>query len=262
MTRVVVSGTGQMGTLVLHTLEAEPGIEPVGVVEPQHPEGEAAGAAGAAYPMSPDPMVLFERVKPEVVVDFTNAAFTPKLADAVLAHGVRPVIGTSGVDEGTVTRLREGLGRRKLGGVVVPNFAIGAVLLMHLTTIAARYFDSAEIIELHHDRKVDAPSGTALATARMMRSARGRDFEHNVPSTTHIAGTRGGTDGGIPIHSVRLPGFVAHQEVIFGGVGQTLVLRHDSTGRDSFMPGVVLAVREVLKREGLAVGLDELIGLR
>jgi 4-hydroxy-tetrahydrodipicolinate reductase len=261
MIRVAVSGSGQMGVTVLGAVEAADDMEPVGVIEPQRAAGEQAGPSGTTYPMLPDAGVLFDQTHPDVVVDFTNAAFTPTLAAAAIEHGVRPVIGTSGVDTNTVALLRRGLQERQIGGVVAANFALGAVVLMHLSQIAARFFDSAEIIELHHDRKVDAPSGTALATARMMRAARETDFPHNVPSLTHIPGTRGGVEGGIPIHSVRLPGLVAHQEVIFGATGQTLVLRHDSYGRDSFMPGVLLAVRSVMQREGLVEGLEQLIGL-
>src|SRR5690606_4195414 len=195
-------------------------------------------------------------------VDFTNAAFTPALVEAATQAGVRLVVGTSGVTEGTIEAWRDACASARLGGVYASNFAIGAVLLMHMSAIASKFFDNAEIIELHHDRKVDSPSGTALSTARLMRDARGRDFEANTPDLEHLEGARGARTGGIPIHSVRLPGFVASQEVVFGGQGQTLSLRHDSTGRDSFMPGVVLAVREVMQRSELVVGLDALVGLR
>ena len=261
MVRVAVSGSGQMGQMVLRAIEAEDGLQPVGVIEARAAAGEAAGAAGARYPMLPDAGALFAQTRPDVVVDFTNAAYTPTLVDAALTHGVRPVIGTSGIDDATVARLRAGLAERRLGGVIAPNFALGAVILMHFSKIASRFFDAAEIIELHHDRKVDAPSGTALATARMMREARGRDFVHNDPESTTIDHTRGGAVGGVAIHSVRLPGLVGHQEVIFGGTGQTLVLRSDTIGRESYMPGVMLALHEVMKRDGLVIGLDSLIGL-
>ena len=247
MIRVAVSGTGQMGSLVRATVEAQDDMEFVGAFEPLK---------------GGDPRELFASAKPDVVVDFTNAAATDRLVDAALEAGVRPVIGTSGVPADVLERLRSGCAERGLGAVVAANFALGAVVLIHAATIAARYFDAAEIIELHHDRKVDAPSGTALDTARRMRAARDRDFDHPDPELTHIPGTRGGVEGGVGIHSVRLPGFVAHQEVIFGGTGQTLSFRHDSTGRDSFMPGVLLAIREVMKRDGLVEGLDALIGLR
>lgn len=261
MVRVAVSGSGQMGQMVLHAIEREPDLEPVGVIEARQAPGEAHGADGTRYPMLPDADALFAQTRPDVVVDFTNAAFTPTLVEAALAHRVRTVIGTSGIDDRTIARLRAGLAEQKLGGVIAPNFALGAVILMHFSKIAARFFDAAEIIELHHDRKVDAPSGTALATAQLMREARGRDFVHNDPESTTVDHTRGGAVGGVAIHSVRLPGLVGHQEVIFGGTGQTLVLRSDTVGRDSYMPGVMLAVHEVMKREGLVVGLDALIGL-
>jgi 4-hydroxy-tetrahydrodipicolinate reductase len=260
MIRVCVSGSGSMGQLVLSTVEAEPGLEPVGVLDPLLPDGTYTSTAGT-YPLRADPGELFALTSPDVVVDFTNADFTSILAGAALAGGVRPVIGTSGVDGETVELLRRGLAEQGIGGVVAANFALGAVLLMHLSTICARFFDAAEIIETHHDGKVDAPSGTALATARLMRAARGSDFVENVPDLEHIPGTRGGSEGGIPIHSMRLPGRVAHQQVIFGSTGQTLTLAHDSIGRESFMPGVVLAIGEVMKREGLVEGLETLIGL-
>jgi 4-hydroxy-tetrahydrodipicolinate reductase len=152
--------------------------------------------------------------------------------------------------------------RRRLGVVMAPNFAIGAVLMMHFAAIAAPYFDAAEVIELHHDRKVDSPSGTAKATAEMMRAAREANFLHRRSDREPIPGARGAEAGGVAIHSVRLPGLVAHQEVIFGGLGQTLTIRHDTTGRDSFMPGVLLATREVMRLEKLVLGLDRLMGLR
>ena len=269
MIRAVVSGTGEMGRLVLETLEGQPDIEVVGIVEPLA-EAQVAGGAGHAehrassgtvYAMHAAPADLFAFARPDVVVDFTNAAATERLVDAALQHGVRPVIGTSGVPQAAVERLREGLAERRLGGVIAANFAIGAVLQMHLANIAARFFDAVEVIELHHDRKVDSPSGTSLATARGMREARGTDFDHLVPDLEHVPGARGAVVGGVPIHSVRLPGLVAHQEVLFGGRGQTLSLRHDTIGRESFMPGVLLAVRAVMERDSLVEGLDSLVGL-
>jgi len=262
MIRVAITGTGQMARLVLATLEAQPDLDPVGLVEPMGTSTDQfQGDGKGVYPLTDDPAALFEAVKPDVVVDFTNAAFTPRLVEAALAHGVRPVIGTSGVDAATVERLRAGSAAAKRGAVVAANFAIGSVLQTKMAALAARFFDSAEIIELHHNRKVDAPSGTALATAHAMRDARGRDFEMAPTTLEHIEGTRGGSVAGIPVHSVRLSGFVASQEVIFGGTGQILTIRHDSTGRDSFMPGVLIAIREVMRRDGLVEGLASLVEL-
>jgi 4-hydroxy-tetrahydrodipicolinate reductase len=259
--RVAVSGSGKMGATLIAALAGADGIEPVGVIE-KFADAARYPAPSGELPMSADPAAIIERTRPDVIVDFTNAAWTPHLVDAALPARVRLVIGTSGLDEKFVAELRRRCEEQRVGAVVAANFALGAVLLMHMAAIAARYFDAAEIIELHHDEKVDAPSGTAIATARMMAEARGRPFERNVPGSQPVEGSRAAELEGVTLHSVRLPGLVAHQEVIFGGAGQTLTLRHDTTGRESFMPGVILAVREVVKREGLTVGLDALIGLR
>jgi 4-hydroxy-tetrahydrodipicolinate reductase len=262
MIRVVVSGSGQMGRVVVEAVEAQEDMEVVGVVEPMADPGDFRATSGTVYGTHADPAALFAMTQPDVVVDFTNAQWTPRLAEAAMAAGVRPVIGTSGVPAETLELLRSGCAAKGIGGVVAPNFALGAVVLMHLSTIAARYFDTAEVIELHHDRKVDSPSGTALQTARLMREARGNDFVHPDSQLEHVAGARGAVEGGVGMHSVRLPGFVASQEVIFGGQGQWLTLRHDTSGRDCYKPGIVLAVRQVMDRNGLVVGLDELIGLK
>ena len=177
-----------------------------------------------------------------------------------LKHKVSPVVGTSGIKPGRPRRDRRADRRGGVACVVAPNFAIGVSLMLHFARIAAKYMSAAEIIELHHDKKVDAPSGTAVATAREMVAARGGSFDESV-TTLLMDGARGGVEGGIHVHSVRLPGLVAHQEIIFGGLGQILTLRHDSISRESFMPGVILAVKEVTKRSGLVYGLDRLMGL-
>jgi 4-hydroxy-tetrahydrodipicolinate reductase len=180
---------------------------------------------------------------------------------AALPRGVRPVIGTTGLSQEYVDGLARECRERKVGGVIAANFSLGAVLMMHMARIAAKHFESAEIIELHHDQKVDAPSGTSIATARGMIEARGgKPFLRNTPDMTPIEGSRSGEIGGVTIHSVRLPGYVAHQEVIFGALGQTLTIRHDSN-RESYIPGILLATREVMRRDELIVGLGTLMGL-
>jgi len=260
--RVVVSGTGKMGKEVLAAVCREPDLEPVGVLEKFSAEEFASLPDGSGLiPLDREPQTLFARCRPDVVVDFTNAEFAPAAAHAALEAGARPVIGTTGLPDDFISELEKTCKSKGLGAVLAPNFAIGAVLLIHLSKIAARYFDYAEVIELHHEQKVDAPSGTALTTAREMLAARGRPFEQNVPQKQTLAGTRGGSLDGVGVHSVRLPGLVAHQEVIFGGRGQTLTIRHDSTGRESFIPGVLLAVREVMNRKELVRGLDKLIDI-
>jgi 4-hydroxy-tetrahydrodipicolinate reductase len=170
------------------------------------------------------------------------------------------VIGTTGLTADDIGEIERLAVANKIGFVVAPNFALGAVLMMHLAKIAGKYLDHAEIIELHHDRKVDAPSGTSNLTARAMVEARGKPFlTPAVPG--EAAASRGQSVGGVNIHSVRLPGLMAHQEVILGGDGQTLRIRHDQISREAFMPGVILAIKEVVKRPGLIYGLDNLLGL-
>lgn len=170
MIRVVVCGSGNMGSHVLATVEAQDDLEPVGIIEPLGEAGERIADSQTVYAMHPDPAALFARAQPDVVVDFTNAAFTTTLVDAALEHGVRPVIGTSSVPDAVIERLRAGLAERRLGGVLAPNFALGAVVLMHLAKIAAPHFDAVEVIELHHDRKVDYSS----SLIRRSSSSRGR----------------------------------------------------------------------------------------
>jgi len=174
--------------------------------------------------------------------------------------GVNLVIGTTGLSPDDIAEIDRLSTTRKVGVVVAPNFALGAVIMMHLSRIVAKYMDYAEIIELHHDKKVDAPSGTALNTASEMAKSRGKPFLQ--PATKEERPeSRGQQAEGITLHSVRLPGLLAHQEVLFGGPGQTLSIRHDTISRECFMPGVLMAIREVVKRKGLIYGLDNLLGL-
>ena len=259
--RVVVSGTGNMGREVLAAVTRAPDMKLVGVLE-KFAEGETVDLpGGGTVPLSTDPPALFDRVKADAIIDFTNAYWTPQIAPAALERGVRLVIGTTGLSEAWIEELSRTCRERGVGAVIAPNFAIGAVLMVHMAKIAARFFDAAEIIELHHDKKVDAPSGTALATARGMVEGHGKPFDRNVPDREPLPGARAAETGGITIHSVRLPGLVAHQEVLFGGQGETLRIRHDTIGRDSFMPGVLLATREVMRRKELVRGLEALFGL-
>ena len=260
--RVVVSGTGKMGKEILAAVCADPELEPVGVLEKFSAEEYVSLPDGSGLVhLDKDPQALFARCRPDVVIDFTNAEWAPVVARAALEAGVRLVIGTTSLSSDVLAEMERSCKEKGLGAVAASNFAIGAVLMMHLAKVAARHFDSAEIIELHHDQKADAPSGTAIATAQAMAAGRGAPFERPVTHKETLAGTRGGAQDGITIHSVRLPGLVAHQEVIFGGRGQTLIIRHDSTGRDSFLPGILLATKEVMNRQELVRGLGPLIGL-
>ena len=260
--RVLVSGSGKMGREVLAAVCREEGLEPAGVVD-LYADGDLISLPDGALstPFGSDPAAIIEQTRPDVAVDFTNAEWTPRLAEAALAAGVRLVIGTSGLGDDFVRHLAQECEKRQLGAVVASNFALGAILMQHMAKTAARFYHSAEIIELHHDQKVDAPSGTAIATAKGMADARGKPFERAETHRENLPGTRGGDVKGVTIHSVRLPGLVAHQEVIFGSPGEILTIRHDTLGRESFMPGVLLAVRYVMEHPGLVVGLDQLIGL-
>ncbi|MEO8541792.1 MAG: 4-hydroxy-tetrahydrodipicolinate reductase [bacterium] len=254
--RVMISGSGRMGRQVAAAVLAEPGMAPAGYVD-----GLAEPGVIDGLPLFNDARAACNDLKPDLVIDFTNAAWTPNLADACLAGGVRMVIGTTGLNDEFKTWLESEALARKVGVVMAANFAIGGVLMMHFAKLASPFFEYAEIIELHHEMKVDSPSGTAKTTAEMMRAARDKDFQHSDSEKEPLPGARGAAFGGVSLHSVRLPGLVAHQEVIFGGLGQTLTIRHDSTGRDSFMPGVIMAAREVMKIDHLVVGLDALFGL-
>ncbi|HEU4758643.1 MAG TPA: 4-hydroxy-tetrahydrodipicolinate reductase [Dehalococcoidia bacterium] len=260
--KVLVSGTGKMGREVLATACREADLEPVGVLARSAREEYLSLPDGSGLvPFGADPEALLTRTRPDVVVDFTNAEWTPTVARAALDHGARLVIGTSGLSEAFLHELERECRERRLGAVVAANFALGAVLMVHLARLAGRFFDHAEIIEMHHEGKADAPSGTAIATAQAMSRAREAPFVRPKTKKETLEGARGAALDGVTIHSVRLPGLVAHQEVILGGPGQTLTIRHDSTSRDSFMPGVALAVREAMARRELVLGLDRLIGL-
>jgi len=259
--KVLVSGSGKMGREVLEAVCREPDMDAVGCVDLLSTENLIAVRGGDLIPFGNDTATMIGRVRPDIIVDFTNAEWTPRLAKDALEAGVRLVIGTSGLSEAFVKELEADANKRGVGVFVAPNFAMGAVLMEIMSRLASRYYAAAEIIEMHHDQKVDAPSGTSMATARAMAEGRGQPFISPAAKKQTIAGTRGGQQSGVPIHSVRLPGLVAHQEVIFGAPGETLTIRHDTMHRESFMPGVILALREVMKRNSFTYGLDRLLDL-
>jgi 4-hydroxy-tetrahydrodipicolinate reductase len=259
---VVIAGAlGKVGSELVTAVADDPSLRLVGGVEVPGSQREIVLRDGSSVPLSSDVDALLKRTRPRVLVDFTRPDAAMINVRVAFRQGVSPVVGTTGLTSENLAEIRDLCSSTGVGAVVAPNFAIGAVLLMHFARIAARYFDHAEIIELHHDQKADAPSGTALATARAMRESRGRDLVAAATSKQTLDGTRGGVSGGVHIHSVRLPGLVAHQEVIFGGLGQTLTLRHDSISRQSFVPGVLLAIKEVVKRHDFVYGLEGLLGV-
>jgi 4-hydroxy-tetrahydrodipicolinate reductase len=194
----------------------------------------------------------------QVVVDFTTPDSVMANLEFLISKNINAVIGTTGFDDARIAKIKSLLASSKSGVLIAPNFAIGAVLMMEFATKAARYFESAEIIELHHPNKVDAPSGTAARTADLMSKARKEAGLAPMPdaTTSSLDGARGATVGDIPVHSVRVRGLVAHQEVLLGGIGETLSIRHDSIDRVGFMPGVLLGVRQVVTHPGLTFGLE------
>ena len=258
MIRVLVNGAhGRMGRQVIAAVAVTDDLRLVAAVDPAA-AGTPAGE-GSDVLVSADLAAAIEATRPDVMVDFTHPSAVEQSIRTALARGVHCVVGTTGLAPETLETLAASAPADTCL-FVAPNFAIGAVLMMRFAAEAARHMPHAEIIELHHDRKADAPSGTAMRTAGLIAQARA-----SVPAApgreTEIAeGARGATVDGVTVHSVRLPGLVAHQEVLFGGQGQTLSIRHDSIDRTSFMPGVMLAIRETVKHAGLIVGLEHYLG--
>ena len=213
---------------------------------------------------SADPLPVLTDAEVEVAVDLTRPDAVMDNLRFCIENGIHAVVGTSGFDDERLARLRGLLADAPgVGVLVAPNFAVGAVLMMRFAEQAARFFESVEIVELHHPDKADAPSGTARRTAELVAAARRDAGLGPMPDATATAldGARGARVGGVPVHSVRARGLVAHQEVILGTTGETLTIRHDSYDRESFMPGVLLGIREVGSRPGLTVGLDALLGV-
>jgi len=264
MTRVLVNGAlGRMGKSVVKAVLNEDGLELAGAVDIHAADdaGLAAGAAAAGVPVETDLAAALERIKPEVMIDFTRPDVVYGNVMTALKHKVSPVVGTTGLSPEQREEIRKAAEAEDTPAFIAPNFAIGAVLLMMLSKTAAKYMPDVEIIELHHDHKLDAPSGTAAQTAELIAEVR-KAHKQGHPEEKEKdgwKGARGADYEGMHVHSVRLPGFVASQEVIFGGLGQTLTLRHDTTSRESFMPGVMLAAKKVRGLKGLTVGLDKLL---
>jgi 4-hydroxy-tetrahydrodipicolinate reductase len=241
--RVAVAGyRGKVGVEMARGIEAAPGMEFVGGVE----VGDDLGA-----------FLLSGR--PDALVDFTHPSAALGNALAAVAAGCRPVVGTTGIPAEGVDQLESACRAAGIGGIVAPNFSVGAVVMMHIAEIAAPFFTGAEVIEMHHQTKADAPSGTALATAR--RLAARQKFAYSKTEKITLDGVRGGEEGGVGVHSVRLPGLVADQEILFGLAGQTLTITHRTTSREAFVPGVLLAVRRVVAEPRFYRALDELLGL-
>ena len=250
----VIGATGKVGAEVCRAVHADADLELVAGISRSkagEPVSTALGLGGSDVVLAEN-LDAFDAARVEVAVDFTSGSFAAEHIAWAIAHGAHIVVGTTGFD------VDESWREAPVGVVVAPNFAIGAALMQRFAREAARYLPAAEIVELHHDGKADAPSGTAAATADAIAAARPESWAG--PSLESIPGVRGGERAEIRIHSIRLPGLVAHQEVIFGGQGQTLTIRHDSTDRTSFVPGVLMAIRWAPAHPGLTVGLDAILG--
>lgn len=247
--KVAVSGAaGRMGTLVVETIRTAPDLELGGVFDPSAAEG-----AG----ISPDPEVVRGA---DVLIEFTVPEVVMTNLERWRAMGVHAVVGTSGFTEGRIAEVRRAWGSGPPNCLIAPNFSIGAVLMMRFAELAAPHFAAAEVIELHHDQKADAPSGTAVNTAGRIAAAK-PDQQRRVESAELIEGVRGADVDGVAVHGIRLPGLLAHQEVLFGNDGELLTIRHDTSDRKSFMAGVLLAVRNVGQLPGVTVGIEGLLGL-
>jgi 4-hydroxy-tetrahydrodipicolinate reductase len=262
--RVAVSGAaGRMGQAVVRAVCAQADLQLVAAFGRERGVGQDAGVLAGLSPLGvsvqPHTEVGSLAGRADVLVEFSVGDGAMANALRAAEAGVRPVVGATGYTRESLEALRAACAHYRLGGLVAPNFALGAVLLMRFSEQAARYFAHAEVVELHHDRKRDAPSGTALRTAELIARGRGAPPPATVAEEEKVAGARGGVHEGVRVHSVRLPGLVAHQEVLFGGPGQVLSLRHDAFSEECFLPGVLLAVRRVGGLRELVVGLEHLL---
>lgn len=261
--RVVVIGAGgKMGREVVKAVSQAPDMELVGAVDVRcagQDAGLLAGIGEIGLTVRASVEEALRSARATAVVDFTSPSSVRANVVTAVEHGVHAVVGTTGLSHDDWSYIDRLAKARGVGVIHTPNFALGAILMMRFAQEAARLFDQVEIIELHHDQKVDAPSGTALYTAELIRQVREEAPAKAKEEIEVVKGARGGEYGGIHIHSVRLPGLVAHQEVILGLPGQTLTIRHDSFSRESFMPGVLLALRRVHEVRGVLIGLEKLI---
>ncbi|AOM82828.1 4-hydroxy-tetrahydrodipicolinate reductase [Salisediminibacterium beveridgei] len=263
MIKIVVAGArGKMGSEAVQMVLNEPDFELVGAVDLHDNRkmmSDIDGMPDVKVMLFEDMGECLQETKPDVLVDLTAPEVGKRHMKIALEHGVRPVVGTTGFTAEDVKELTMLAENEATGAIIAPNFAIGAVLLMKFSQTAAKYLSDVEIIEQHHDRKLDAPSGTAVKTAQMISEVRESRKQGHPDEEETMPGARGAEVDGMHIHSVRLPGLIAHQEVIFGGEGQSLTMRHDSYHRSSFMPGIKLAVNHVMGINTLIYGLDQII---
>ena len=261
--KIVIAGPrGRMGSEAVKLVEKTDNYELVGVVDHRYGGkllNELEGISSLPVPIFNDMGECLSTVHADVLIDLTTPEVGMQHTKTALEFGVRPVVGTTGFTKENLQELEELCHQKEKGCIIAPNFALGAVLMMKFSQLAGRYFQDVEIIELHHDKKLDAPSGTAVKTAQMIAQVREEKVQGHPNEKETIQGARGANYSGMHIHSVRLPGLIAHQQVLFGADGQTLTIRHDSYNRASFMSGVKLAVDEVMNIDTLVYGLENII---
>jgi len=270
---VIVNGAaGKMGREVIKAVAQAPDLNLVGAIDhsPEHQDKDAGELAGLSEPLEVpitnqlEPMLGYvagdRKSPPGVIVDFTHPDSVYDNIRSAIAYGIRPVVGTTGLSPEKIQELADFADKASTGCLIIPNFSIGMVLLQQAAIAASQFFDHVEIIELHHNQKADAPSGTAIQTAQLLGEL-GKTFNAAiVEETEKLPGARGSiADEGIRIHSIRLPGLIAHQEVIFGAAGQIYTLRHDTSDRACYMPGVLLAIRKILALKSLVYGLEKIL---
>lgn len=263
MIRVVVSGAaGRMGRESCKAVYQAADMALVGAVDANlvgNDIGKIIGMEEFGVPVKSDLKAVLELTEPDVMVDFTKAEVALNNVKLAINQRIRPVVGTTGLSTMDIDGLTKLAAEKQVGALIAPNFALGALLMIKFATEAAKYFPHVEIIELHHDQKIDAPSGTAVKTAEAIATVR-ESMRQGLPTEYEkLPGARGGEFEGMRLHSVRLPGLVAHQEVLFGSLGQTLSIRHDSISRESFMPGLLIGIRKIIHLQNLVYGLEKLI---
>lgn len=259
---VVAGASGKMGSEALRMIEQEEKYNLVGCVDLNHTGKKVSDVEGLPNLDAlfyNDINQCFEAVDADVLIDLTSPKVGYEHTKAALMHGVRPVVGTTGFSNEQLDELTELAKEKQIGGIIAPNFAMGAVLMMQFSRMAAKFFPDVEIIEKHHDQKVDAPSGTAIKTAELIQETRQVKQQGHPDEEELIKGARGADFDGMKIHSVRLPGLVAHQEVTFAGPGENLTIKHDSFHRESFMSGIRFAVDKVVDLSELIYGLEHLM---
>lgn len=262
--RVFVAGAcGKMGSETLKTILDQDDMVIVGTSDVQN-QGKDIGLLLRTDPLGIEiignlDIDRLKELQADILVDFTNPQSVFANAKTAIRAGVVPVIGATGLDEQEIAELEDLASEHGVGVFIAPNFALGAILMMKYAQETAKYFKHVDIIEYHHDQKLDAPSGTALITADMISEVRQPMIQGHPNEFEKIPGSRGGDINGLRVHSIRLPGMIAHQEVIFGGYGQTLTIRHDAYTRETYMPGVMLAIRKAYKMSGLKIGLENFL---